>query len=52
MINAHHNQSIAVCVWLVIQLFRAPKDAEGYRTWLYLGLAAVPFALICVLAVW
>ncbi len=43
---------LAVCVWLVIQLFTAPKDTQHHRTWLYLGLAAVPFALICLLAVW
>lgn len=43
---------LAVCVWLVIQLFRIPHDAAGYRTWLYLGLAAVPFALICLFYVW
>jgi len=43
---------IGVCVWLVFQLFQGPNDAHGYRTWLYLGLAAVPFALICLFAVW
>ena len=41
-----------VCLGIVIQLFMAPKDAQAYRTWLYLGLAAVPFALICVFATW
>jgi hypothetical protein len=43
---------LAVCVWVVAQLFTVPKDAQAYRTWLYLGLAAAPFALICVFAVW
>jgi TRAP-type C4-dicarboxylate transport system permease small subunit len=43
---------LALCVWFVFQLFNGPKDAQGYRTWLYLGLAAVPFALICLFAVW
>jgi hypothetical protein len=43
---------IGVCIWLVSQLFHGPNDAHGYRTWLYLGLAAVPFTLICLLAVW
>lgn len=43
---------LAVCVWLAIQLFRGPHDADSYRTWLYLGLAAVPFALLCLVAVW
>ena len=43
---------LAVCVWLVTHLFTAPPDTRRYRTWLYLGLAAVPFALICLIAVW
>jgi hypothetical protein len=43
---------LAVCVWLAVQLFRGPKDADGFRTWIYLGLAAVPFALACLAAVW
>jgi len=43
---------LAVCVWLVVQLFTASMDARHHRTWLYLGLAAVPFALICLIAVW
>ena len=41
-----------VCVWIVAQLFMLPKDAEGYRTWLYLGIFLVPFALICAVATW
>jgi hypothetical protein len=43
---------LVLCVWLVAQLFQGPDDANGYRTWLYLGLAAVPFAFICLFAVW
>jgi hypothetical protein len=43
---------LVVCLWLLRHLFMLPKDAEGYRTWLYLGLAAVPFALILAFAVW
>jgi hypothetical protein len=43
---------LAVCVGVMIQLFKAPHDAQRYRTWLYLGLAAVPFAWICLVAVW
>jgi hypothetical protein len=43
---------LALCIWLAIQLFQGPTDAQGYRTWLYLGLAAVPFAIICLVAVW
>lgn len=43
---------LAVCLWLGVQLFQGPSDASGHRTWLYLGLVAVPFALICLFAVW
>ncbi|HEY2528161.1 MAG TPA: hypothetical protein VGJ20_09475 [Xanthobacteraceae bacterium] len=43
---------LAVCIWLVIQLFYGPRDSAGWRTWFYLGLAAVPFTLICLVAVW
>ena len=43
---------LSVFLWFAVQLFRGPHDADGYRTWLYLGLAAVPFALICLIAVW
>ena len=42
----------AVCIWLVSELFRAPKDAQGYRTWLYFGLVAVPFAFMCLIVIW
>jgi FtsH-binding integral membrane protein len=42
----------AVCVWLAIQLFKGPVDAHGYRTWIYLGIIAVPFALICLVYAW
>jgi hypothetical protein len=43
---------LAVCVWLAVQLFNGPVDAHGYRTWIYLGMVAVPFALICLVYVW
>lgn len=43
---------LAVCIWAVSQLFVVPKDARAFRTWLYLGLAAVPFVLILVVIVW
>ena len=43
---------LAVCIWLIAQLFIVPKDAHHYRIWLYLGAAAVPFAVICLIAVW
>jgi hypothetical protein len=43
---------VAVCLWLAIQLFKGPRDDQGYRTWFYLGLAAVPFALIILAYIW
>jgi hypothetical protein len=43
---------LGVCFWVGVQLFRWPKDAKSHQTWLYFGLAAVPFALICLIAVW
>lgn len=43
---------LAVCLWLVTQLFKGPSDAAGHRTWLYLGIVAVPFALITLVYVW
>ena len=43
---------LALCVWFIYLLFHGPRDAHGYRTWFYLGLAAVPFGLICLFALW
>src|SRR5260370_29605925 len=34
----------SVCLWLAVHVFILPKDAEAYRTWLYLGLAVLPLA--------
>jgi hypothetical protein len=42
----------SVCLWLVVHMFTLPKDAEAYRTWLYLGLAILPLALLCAVVVW
>ena len=43
----------AVYLWIVIHLFMLPKDAEGYRTWVYLGLVVAPLALAAVaIAIW
>jgi hypothetical protein len=43
---------LVACVWMTVQLFVLPKDAHAYRTWLYLGLTALPFALVCLYFVW
>lgn len=41
---------VVVSIWLAFQLFRTPDDAHAHRTWVYLGLAVIPVALICLLA--
>jgi Ca2+/Na+ antiporter len=38
--------------WCIVNLFILPKDAEAYRTWLYLGLAVLPLSLLCAFVVW
>ena len=43
---------VALCAWIAAQLLRAPKDAKALQTWLYLGLLAVPFALLCIVGTW
>jgi hypothetical protein len=43
---------IGVCIWLLWQLFEGPKDAHAYRTWLYLGVTALPFSLLCLFLIW
>ncbi len=43
---------LGVCAWLVYQLFVVPKDADSSRTWFYLGLVAVPFAVIVLFVAW
>jgi hypothetical protein len=42
----------AVCVWLTVHLFILPKDAGGFRTWLYLGVAILPLAALCAFVMW
>jgi hypothetical protein len=42
----------AICLGIAVQVFMAPKDAHAHRTWLYLGLAMVPFILICIVGIW
>ena len=42
----------AVCLWIVIHMFMLPRTAEGYRTWVYLGLAVAPLALAAAIAIW
>ena len=43
---------LGASIWIGRQLFLVPKDAHAYRTWLYLGLAAVPFTMIIIAGIW
>lgn len=43
---------LAVCVWLIVNVFILPKDAEAYRIWLYLGVPVLPLSLLCAIVVW
>jgi hypothetical protein len=43
---------MAACVWIAFQLFTMPNDPHAHRTWLRLGVIAVPFVLICIIAIW
>jgi hypothetical protein len=43
---------MAACAWVAFQLFTMPNDLHAHRTWLRLGVVAVPFVLICILAIW
>jgi hypothetical protein len=43
---------VAVCGWLLVHIFILPKDAAGYRTWLYLGLAILPLSVLCAVVIW
>ncbi|MBV8922211.1 hypothetical protein [Bradyrhizobium sp.] len=41
-----------VCGWLFVHVFILPKDAGGYRTWLYLGLIILPMSALCAVVIW
>jgi hypothetical protein len=43
---------LAVAAWLVVQIFRLPKDAEAYQNWIYLGLVLIPLGLLCAYVIW
>jgi hypothetical protein len=42
----------ALCTWCLVNIFILPKDAGAYRTWLYMGFALLPLALLCAFVVW
>jgi hypothetical protein len=41
-----------VCTFFIINLFIPPRDAEAYRTWMYLGPALLPLSVLCAVVVW
>jgi hypothetical protein len=43
---------LAVSVWIVFHLFMLPRSAEGYRTWVYLGLVVAPLAWAIAIIIW
>jgi hypothetical protein len=43
---------LAFCIWVLIHLFIPPRDARGYGTWVYLGIALAPVSVACAIAVW
>ena len=43
---------LGACLWMVIQIFSLPKDADAYRIWVYLGLIGVPVAIFLVANTW
>jgi hypothetical protein len=42
----------AVCLWISIHLFMPPRTAEGYRTWVFLGLVVAPLAWAVAFIIW
>jgi hypothetical protein len=42
----------AVCTCFVVNVFILPKDADAYRTWLYMGIPILPLSLLCAIKVW
>ncbi len=39
---------MAVCLFVAVQVFRRPQDDEGYRAWVYIGLALVAVLILVV----
>ena len=41
-----------LCTFFIVNLFILPRDAEAYRTWMYLGPALLPLSVLCAVVVW
>ena len=43
---------VAAGLWMIVHLFKLPKDAQAYVTWAGLGLALTPLILIYLVLFW
>jgi hypothetical protein len=43
---------LGICSWLIVNLFRLPKDLRAYRTWVLIGIALLPLLLLCAIVIW
>jgi hypothetical protein len=43
---------LVACAWFTAHIFIPPRDPHAYETWLYLGIALLPLALLCAVVVW
>jgi len=43
---------MAVCIFLIVQIFRYSRDPVDMRKWVPIGLAALPLAVLCALVIW
>jgi hypothetical protein len=41
-----------LCTFFIVNLFIPPRDADAYRTWMYLGPALLPLSVLCAVVVW
>ena len=41
-----------LCTFFIVNLFIPPRDAEAYRTWMYLGPVLLPLSVLCAVVVW
>ena len=41
---------IGTCLFVALQIFRLPRDSEGYKVWAYLGLVLVAALLLLAIA--
>jgi len=37
---------VVVCLFVAIEIFRRPKDDEGYRVWAFIGLIAAALLMV------